>query len=127
MALFLFVVLGGAAGTAARFLLGVSVQAVFGPTFPVGTLTVNLIGSFLVSMFMVLGADKGLISTQTRVVLCTGVIGGFTTYSSFNFETMRLAQAGSFGLAFLNLGATVVGCLVAGALGLLTGRLIGGA
>jgi CrcB protein len=127
MALFLFVVLGGAAGTAARYLLGVSVQAAFGPAFPMGTLSVNLIGSFLVSMFMVLGADKGLISTPARVVLCTGVIGGFTTYSSFNFETMRLAQAGSFGLALLNVGATVVGCLVAGALGLLTGRLIGGA
>jgi fluoride exporter len=127
MALFLLVVLGGAVGTAARFLLGVSVQAAFGPTFPVGTLTVNLLGSFLVSLFMYLGADKGLISTPTRVVLCTGVIGGFTTYSSFNFETMRLAQAGSFGLAFLNVGLTVVGCLVAGALGLLTGRLIGGA
>ncbi|HSZ83212.1 MAG TPA: fluoride efflux transporter CrcB, partial [Polyangia bacterium] len=127
MALFLFVVLGGAAGTAARYLLGVSVQAAFGPTFPMGTLSVNLIGSFFVSMFMVLGADKGLISTPTRVVLCTGVMGGFTTYSSFNFETMRLAQAGSFGLALLNVGATVVGCLVAGALGLLTGRLMGGA
>jgi CrcB protein len=127
MALFLFVVLGGAAGTAARFLLGVSVQAAFGPTFPVGTLTVNLVGSFLVSMFMYLGVDKGLISTQTRVVLCTGVLGGFTTYSSFNFETMRLAQAGSLGLAFLNVGLTVFGCLVAGALGLLTGRVIGGA
>jgi CrcB protein len=127
MMLFFLVVLGGAAGTAARFLLGVSVQGAFGPSFPVGTLTVNLIGSFLVSMFMYLGADKGLISTPTRVVLCTGVLGGFTTYSSFNFETMRLAQAGSFGLACVNLGATVVGCLVAGALGLLTGRLIGGA
>jgi len=127
MTLFFLVVLGGAAGTAARFLLGVSVQAAFGPSFPVGTLTVNLIGSFFISMFMVLGADKGLISTQTRVVLCTGVIGGFTTYSSFNFETMRLAQAGSLGLALLNVGITVVGCLVTGALGLLTGRLIAGA
>ena len=127
MALFLFVCLGGTVGTAARYLLGVSVQAAFGPTFPVGTLTVNLVGSFLVSMLMVLGADKGLISTPARIVLCTGVLGGFTTYSSFNFETMRLWQAGSLGLGFLNLGLTVVGCLVAGALGLLTGRLIGGA
>jgi CrcB protein len=127
MTLFLLVVLGGAAGTAARFLLGVSVQAAFGPTFPVGTLSVNLIGSFLVSMFMYLGVDKGLIATQARVVLCTGVLGGFTTYSSFNFETMRLAQAGSFGLALLNVGLTVIGCIGMGALGLLTGKLIGGA
>ena len=126
MTLFFLVVLGGAAGTAARFLLGVSVQAAFGPTFPVGTLTVNLVGSFLVSMFMYLGADKGLISTQTRVVLCTGVLGGFTTYSSFNFETLRLWHAGSIGLGFLNVALTVGGCILMGALGLLTGRLLGG-
>ena len=127
MVLFLFVCLGGAVGTAARYLLGVSVQSAFGPTFPVGTLSVNLIGSFFISMLMYLGADKGLIATPTRVVLCTGVMGGFTTYSSFNFETMRLWQAGSLGLGFLNIGVTLVGCLVMGALGLLTGRLLAGA
>jgi fluoride exporter len=126
MGLFVMVCLGGTLGTAARFLLGVSIQAAFGPTFPVGTLAVNLIGSFVVSLLMYLGADKGLISTPLRVVLCTGVLGGFTTYSSFNFETMRLWQQGSIGLGFLNVGLTVVGCLVAGALGLLTGRLLGG-
>jgi CrcB protein len=127
MGLFLMVCLGGTIGTAVRFLLGVSIQAAFGPSFPVGTLAVNLIGSFLVSLLMYLGVDKGLISTPLRIVLCTGVLGGFTTYSSFNFETLRLWQQGSLGLGFLNVGLTVVGCLVAGALGLLTGRLLGGA
>jgi CrcB protein len=126
MALFFMVCLGGAVGTAARYLMGVSIQAAFGPSFPVGTLAVNLVGSFLVSMLMVLGADKGLISTPMRIVLCTGVIGGFTTYSSFNFETMRLWQQGSLGLGLLNVGATVVGCLVMGALGFFAGRLLGG-
>ena len=126
MTLFLFVCLGGAVGTAARYLLGVSIQAAFGPTFPVGTLCVNLIGSFLISMLMYLGVDRGLISTNLRIVLCTGVMGGFTTYSSFNFETMRLWQQGSVLLGFLNIGATLVGCLITGFLGLLAGRLIGG-
>jgi CrcB protein len=127
MALFFLVCLGGAAGTAARYLLGVSIQAAFGPSFPVGTLSVNLIGSFLISMLMYLGVDRGLISTNLRIVLCTGVMGGFTTYSSFNFETMRLWQQGSVLLGFVNVGLTLVGCLVTGALGLLVGRLIGGA
>jgi CrcB protein len=127
MQLFFLVCLGGAVGTAARYLLGVSIQAAYGPSFPVGTLAVNLIGSFLISMFMYLGADKGLIATNVRVVLCTGVMGGFTTYSSFNFETMRLWQQGSVLLGFLNIGFTLGGCLIAGALGLLAGRLIGGA
>ncbi len=124
MQLFFLIVLGGAAGTAARFLLGVSVQAAFGPKFPVGTLTVNLIGSFLISLFMYLGVEKGLMSTTLRMVLCTGVMGGFTTYSSFNFETLRLWQQGSIGLGFVNLAATVIGCLVMGALGLAAGKLI---
>jgi fluoride exporter len=126
MALFFMVCLGGAVGTAARYLMGVSIQAAFGPSFPVGTLAVNLVGSFLVSMLMVLGADKGLISTPLRIVLCTGVIGGFTTYSSFNFETMRLLQQGAVGLGLLNLGVTVVGGLVMGTLGFFAGRLLGG-
>jgi CrcB protein len=127
MRLFFFVCLGGAAGTAARYLMGVSVQAWWGTSFPAGTLSVNLVGSFLISMLMYLGADKGLISTDLRIVLCTGVMGGFTTYSSFNFETMRLWQQGSILLGFANLGITLVGCLITGALGLLAGRLIGGA
>jgi CrcB protein len=126
MALFLFVCLGGAFGTALRFLIGVSIQSAFGPSFPVGTLAVNLIGSFVISMLMYLGVDKGLMSTSTRIVLATGVMGGFTTYSSFNFETMRLWQQGSIGLGFLNMGLTVAGCLGMGALGLLAGRLLAG-
>ena len=89
-------------------------------------LCVNLIGSFLISMLMYLGVDRGVISTNVRIVLCTGVMGGFTTYSSFNFETMRLWQQGSVLLGFANIGATLVGCIIMGALGLLAGRLIGG-
>lgn len=126
MALFLFVCLGGAFGTAMRYLIGVSVQAWYGPNFPIGTLVVNLIGSFLISMLMYLAVDRGLMATPTRIVLATGVMGGFTTYSSFNFETLRLWQQGNIGLGFLNMGLTVVGCLAMGGLGLLTGRLLGG-
>lgn len=126
MVLFLFVCLGGAFGTALRYLLGVSVQSAFGPSFPIGTLVVNLIGSFVLSMLMYLGVDKGLFSTSTRIVLATGVLGGFTTYSSFNFETLRLWQHGSIGLGFLNIGLTVAGCLGMGALGMLTGKLLAG-
>jgi CrcB protein len=126
MSLFFFVCLGGAVGTAARYLLGVSVQAAFGPTFPVGTLSVNLVGSFLISMLMYLGVDKGLISTPVRVVLCTGVMGGFTTYSTFNYETLQYLQEGAWGLAGLNVSATLVICLMAGALGVVAARLVVG-
>ena len=111
-----------AAGTAARYLLGVSVQAAFGPTFPVGTLTVNLIGSFLISLFMYLGVEKGLLSTTVRMVLCTGVMGGFTTYSSFNFEATKMLQERAFGTAALYFVMTVGGCLLAGVLGVATAK-----
>jgi CrcB protein len=126
MALFLMVCLGGAFGTALRYLIGVTVQGMFGHSFPAGTLVVNLVGSFLISMFMYLGVDKNLIGTSARIVLCTGVMGGFTTYSSFNFETMRLWQTGAIGLGFLNVALTLLGCLGMGALGLWAGRLVGG-
>ena len=73
---------------------------------------------------MHLGLEKGMISADLRVVLTTGVMGGFTTYSSFNFETMRLFQEGSPGLGLANVGVTLAGCLITGGLGLLVGRLI---
>lgn len=126
MVLFLFVCLGGAVGTAMRYLIGLSVQSWFGPSFPLGTLIINLTGSFLISLLMYLAVDRGLMATPTRIVVATGILGGFTTYSSFNFETLRLWHQGSIGLGFLNIGLTVLGCLGMGALGMLTGRLLAG-
>jgi CrcB protein len=124
---FLLICLGGAAGTAARYLLGGWTQRVLGSVFPFGTLFVNLIGSFLIAIIMYFGLDKGLIKPDVRVVLTTGVMGGFTTYSSFNYETMRLFQDSAVGLGLLYMAATVAGCLIAGAAGLICARLLGGA
>jgi len=123
---FLFVCLGGAAGTGARYLLGGAMQRALGATFPWGTLSVNLLGSFLISVIMYLGLEKAIISADMRIFLTTGVMGGFTTYSSFNFETMRLLQGGTIGMGLLNVGATLFGCFAAGMLGLLVGKLLGG-
>src|SRR5437660_113283 len=101
---FLLVCLGGAVGTALRYLFGGWAQRALGAGFPYGTLGVNLIGSFLIALLMYLGLDKQLIGPDLRVVLTTGVMGGFTTYSSFNFETMRLLQEGAIGLGLINIG-----------------------
>jgi CrcB protein len=122
---FLLVCLGGAAGTGARYLFGGWAQRTFGVGFPYGTLIINAVGSFLLVIIMHLSLETGAISPDARVILGTGVMGGFTTYSTFNFETFRLIQQGSFGLAALYLLATVVGCLGAGALGLVLARAIG--
>jgi CrcB protein len=122
---FLLICLGGAAGTGARYLFGGWAQRTLGVGFPYGTLIINAVGSFLLVIIMHLSLETGAISPDARLVLGTGVMGGFTTYSTFNYETFRLIQQGSFGLGALYLLGTVVGCLGAGALGLVLARTIG--
>ena len=78
--------LGGALGTAARYLLSVWLLRTLGPAFPYGTLAVNVIGSFLLGVIMQAGLDTTVLSPTARVVLGTGVMGGFTTYSTFNYD-----------------------------------------
>lgn len=122
----LWISLGGAAGTAGRYLLGDWLMRVAGPAFPWGTLAVNLLGSFLLGLLMQVGLATDWISPAVRLTLATGVLGGFTTYSSFNYETLRLFAGGSWLLAGANLAGTVAGCLLAGALGTVLGRALAG-
>jgi CrcB protein len=123
MSRFLLICAGGALGTGARYLVSTAMARL--SPLPLGTLTVNILGSFLISLVMGWAADRGGIPEGIRLVLVTGVLGGFTTYSSFNFETLRLAQAGAPALAFVNLGVTLFGCLAAGVLGLMVARALG--
>jgi len=125
MARFLLICAGGAAGTGARYLLGGWAQRTLGTAFPYGTLIINALGSFLIVIIMHLSIERGVISADLRLVLTTGVMGGFTTYSTFNYETIRLFQDGALGLGALNLAATVLVCLLAGGLGVLVCRAIG--
>jgi len=119
---FVLICLGGALGTGARYLVATGMLRWLGPAFPFGTLTVNLAGSFLLGAIMELGLSYGAISPDLRVVLATGVMGGFTTYSSFNFETIGYFQREAWFIGAAYLAATVVGCLAAGVLGLATAR-----
>jgi CrcB protein len=122
MARFLLICLGGAAGTGARYLFSTAMTRAFG-NFPFGTLGVNVIGSFLASVLMVLALERSAISPDTRLILVTGVMGGFTTYSSFNYETIHLAQSGAAGLAVVNVALTLIACLAAGLAGIWVARL----
>jgi fluoride exporter len=117
------VFLGGALGSVARYLVA-SWAATNGPGFPRGTLIVNLVGSFLISIILEASLRTTAISPNARLFLATGVMGGFTTYSSFNYETLRLVDEGAIGTAMLNLVLTVVGCMGAGLLGLVTIRML---
>jgi fluoride exporter len=125
MARFFLVCLGGGIGTGARYLLGGWAQRALGTAFPYGTLIINSLGSFLIVIIMYLGAERGVIPPDVRVVLTTGIMGGFTTYSTFNYETIRLFQDGAIGVGVLNIAATVFVCLLAGGLGVLVCRLLG--
>lgn len=109
--------LGGAAGTLARYGLSTWCQQRFGAGFPYGTLAVNVIGSFLLGVIMQIASSTELLSPTLRLGLSTGVMGGFTTYSSFNNETIRLFEDRAW-MGVLNVVVTVAGCLVAGVLGM---------
>ena len=123
----LLVALGGAVGSVARYGVGAAAAQLIGPGFPWGTLVVNLTGSFLIAAVMHVALTGTSISLEMRIFLTTGILGGFTTYSSFNYETLALLTSRAYVLAALNLAATVVGCMGAGVLGLATGRAIAGA
>lgn len=126
MARLFWICLGGAIGSGARYLLSGWVLDRFGPAFPSGTLAVNTLGSFLLGALMFLGVEAGMLSPTLRLALTTGVMGGFTTYSTFSYETMRYLQDGAWALALLNVLVTVVGCLAACFLGWAAAQLLAG-
>ena len=98
-------------------------MARFGPGFPYGTLIVNLTGCFLIAFVMEAAAARSWTET-TRLAITVGFLGGFTTYSSFNFETTRLAQTGILSGVSAYVLATLVGGLAAGILGMLAARTV---
>jgi CrcB protein len=122
----LLVCVGGAIGTGARYVIATTAPRLFGTSFPYGTLVVNVLGSFLLGVIMQVGLTTTLMSPTARVVLATGVMGGFTTYSTFNYETMEYLRQGTFWLAGLNVTATLVLCLLAGVLGVGSARWLAG-
>jgi fluoride exporter len=113
----------GGAGCVARYLIGSWSLERFGAAFPYGTLLVNLIGSFLMGLVMELSLRMTAFPEDLRLALTTGFLGGLTTYSAFNLESTALAmEAPARSLA--NVGVTLVGCLVAGLLGMGLARLL---
>ena len=123
----LWVCLGSALGGGARYLVSLAALRLLGAGFPYGTLAVNVLGSFAIGAVMHVGLESTLLSPTARLFLTTGVLGGFTTYSTFNYETLGLVSEGDWLRAGLNLAVTVVACGVAGLLGVASGRaLLGG-
>ena len=118
------VALGGLAGCLCRYWMTGFVQQSTDSDFPLGTLAVNILGSFVIGLMMSLSLERGVISAESRLLLTTGFCGGFTTMSTFSYETLALLRDGQAALAFGNLGGTIVGCFGAVWLGQLLARLL---
>lgn len=109
---------GGAAGSVARYLIGVAFVARLGPGFPWGTLLVNVVGSGLLGLLL----PASRLPPNLLLGLGTGVMGGFTTYSTYNAETFRYLQAGAYGHAALYVAITIAGGMLSCFFGFTLGR-----
>lgn len=119
-----YVAIGGAVGAALRYLVGLGVIRAMGQGalggFPVAIITVNIIGSFLMGVFVVAAANRGL--THLSPLVMTGLLGGFTTFSAFSLETVTLIERGQWGAAGVYVALSVIGSVGALFLGVLIAR-----
>lgn len=119
---FLYVFIGGGLGAVCRYMATTAIGARFGVMFPLGTLFVNTVGSFLMALVMgillSLAKSTNMLPESLRLLLTVGFLGGFTTFSSFSMETLTLINAGSIFLALANVCANVLLGLGAAILGL---------
>ncbi len=118
------VAVGGALGASARFLTTYAVQSLAGRGFPWGTLSVNVLGSFLMGIAFVSLASLGdeQRAADGRLLLMSGLLGGFTTFSAFSLETLVLMEQGAWLRSLLNISVSVVLCLAACVAGLAVAR-----
>ena len=103
---------GGFIGTLARYWLSGVIARRYGETFPFGTLAVNAVGCFVIGFLFYFFYDQSLTSPTSRTVLFIGVLGGFTTFSSYGLQTFTLLRDGELSLALANVVASNVLCLV---------------
>jgi fluoride exporter len=118
---YLMVGLGGCLGSILRFWLGSYVGGRLGSRFPYGTFVINVTGSFLIGMILTILAEKTQWSPNWRYLIPIGFIGGYTTFSTFEYETFRLVEDGQMVTAMLN----VVGSVVVGFAGVWAGVVAG--
>jgi fluoride exporter len=121
----LLICLGGAAGTGLRYAAAVAGARWLGAEFPYATLCVNLAGSFFIGLVQQVALVAPMPETL-RLVLVTGVLGGFTTYSAFSYETLYLIQTGAWARAAVNVLVTTAGCIALCGVGMAAGRALRG-
>ena len=115
MAAYLWIAVGSALGGVARFWCSGVAARFMGETFPCGTIIVNVVGCFIIGFFATITGPDGRVfsDTLTRQFVMIGILGGYTTFSSFSLQTLNLVQDGEWWLASANIALSVVACLVA--------------
>lgn len=117
----LWVGLGGFLGANARYLLGGWIAARYGSLFPYGTFVINISGSFILGFFLAFAQDRAWVQPNLRLLFAVGFVGAYTTFSTFEYESMRLLQDGEFLLA----AANIFGSVTVGALAAISGMALG--
>ena len=119
---YLLVLIGGGTGALARYAAGSAIMARFGGRFPLGTLAINVTGSFAIGFLMTLLTERYQFDPAWRLLLVVGFLGGYTTFSSFEWETFTAVRDGELWAGMLNVVASVVLGYAAVWLGSLLGR-----
>ncbi len=118
------VFIGGGIGSVFRYLMAGWVYSLLGSSFPYGTLFVNITGSFIIGFFLTLAEDKFLIAPDIRAFVAIGIVGGFTTFSTFSYETFKLLRSGSFFIGALNMMVSITLALIVVWVGSIVATLI---
>lgn len=114
----------GALGCVTRYYISGWAYDLFGRSFPCGTFVVNILGAFLIGLVMEFGMRSALLPVSLRTGIVIGFLGGFTTFSTFSYETFRLLEEGNFFVAATNVLVSVIVCLLFTWLGIHTARLL---
>lgn len=121
---YLLIFIGAGLGGVLRYLMSTGVQQLTGWVFPLGTFSVNMLGCLLIGFLAQLSESRGLFQNEAKLFLFVGLLGGYTTFSSFGYETIQLLRDGEFLLAVLNaVGQVVLGLLMVW-LGMIVARLL---
>ena len=120
----LYVFVGGGIGSAARYLVSGLVYRLTGNSFPYGTLAVNVIGCFVIGLLMTAFQERFLVNPSLRMFLTIGILGGFTTFSTFSYETVMLLHDAEFWYAGLNIAVSIFTCLAGTYAGMLIGNTL---
>ena len=105
---YLLILAGGGAGSLLRYLVGTAIMSRFGSRFPLGTLVINVTGSFVIGLLMTLFTQRFQPQINLRLLLVVGFLGGYTTFSSFEWESYAAMRAGGFWIGLMNLVGSVL-------------------